>query len=193
MHLQNKTAAAAKVFKYIPIHDTQRRKKKRKKVTVCFLSPHPMNGPPHLFPPVHVWQGVCEEKGPHNHPRRSRQGRLRSASGSTWLCLSPILWGDQLWSECGERQAQWCCCYKYASTSVSKWQLYSGPRTHRLGTVRASHSKKGKRSVREHQLIMYLCTCGDSYVARTFSDLGLQVVIKSVSCSFELSVYTNRQ
>lgn len=89
--------------------------------------------------------------------------------------------GDQLWSECGERQAQWCCCYKYASTSVSKWQLYSGPRTQCLGTVRASHSKKGKPSVRA-LVDMYLCTCSNWYVV-------YKVQTEALDCDWELKCY----
>lgn len=126
-----------------------------KKVTVCFPPPptQSKNGP-------HLLRGTCmagclhRRRGPHNHPQRSRQDQLQSASGSTWLCLSPILSG----TSCGLSVAQWCCCYKYVSTSVSKWQLYSGPRTHCLGTVRASHTKKGEPSVGA-LVDMYLCTC----------------------------------
>lgn len=90
----------------------------------------------------------------HSAPDRTDCGRPAGARG---FVFHPFFLGDQLWSECAERWAQWCCCYKYASTSVSKWQLYSGPRTHCLGTVRASESKKGKPTVRA-LVDMYLCT-----------------------------------
>ena len=149
--------AAVEVFLHIPIHDTQKRGEKR--------SP-----PPQSKNGAHLLRGTCmagclhRRRGPHNHPQRSRQDQLQSASGSTWLCLSPILSG----TSCGLSVAQWCCCYKYVSTSVSKWQLYSGPRTHCLGTVRASHSKKGEPSVGA-LVDMYLCTCSGwcaAYTAR---------------------------
>lgn len=156
-----------------PWHPKEKKKKKRSR---CTFSPPRMI----LIFSLGTCMAGClrRRRGPHNHPQRSRQDQLQSASGSTWLCLSPILCGDQLWSECGERQAQWCCCYKYASTSVSKWQLYSGPRTHCLGTVRASHSKKGKPSVGA-LVDMYLCTCSNWYVVRTAQ-------IAALDCAYEL-------
>lgn len=75
-------------FQHIPVRDTQR----GKKVTLRFPL-HPTPRMVLIFSLVHVRLGVCTEKGPHNRPQRSRQDQLQSASGSTWLCLSPILLG----------------------------------------------------------------------------------------------------
>lgn len=129
------------------------------------LPPNPPKGqnrgcsappPPRLLPGnVLGWASVKEEGGPHGHPRRSRQDQIQSARGGTWLCLSPPFFRGPavVWV----RRARWCCCYKYAAASPSKWQLYSGARTRCLGAVGASRSKKGKPSVAA-LVDMYLCT-----------------------------------
>lgn len=84
-------------FQHIPIHDTQRGwKKKSHSVlnTPPRLPNHYTNGPLRMA----LLRGTCmaglqRRRGPHNHPQSSRQDQLQSASGSTWLCLSPILSG----------------------------------------------------------------------------------------------------
>lgn len=113
---------------------------------------------------VHVWLCVCGEDGGHiiTHSAADR-AECRRPAGARGFVFHPFFRGPAVvWV----RRAQWCCCYKYASTSVSKWQLYSGPRTHCLGTVKASHSKKGKPSVAA-LVDMYLCTWGSWCVAFT--------------------------
>lgn len=123
--------------------------------------------PPFLiFSLVHVWLSVCKEKGGHKitHSASDRSKCSRPA-GARGFVFHPFFRAPAVVWVC---QAQWCCCYKYASTSVSKWQLYSGPRTHCLGTIRVNRSKKGKASVAA-LVDMYLCTCSSWCVVLSLS------------------------
>lgn len=150
MYLQNKRVQLSTFSAHpYPWHP-----KKKKKRSQC-ASPHP-RWMVLIFSLVHVWLSVCKEEGghiiTHSAPDRTKCSRPAGARG---FVFHPFFRGPAVVWVC---RAQWCCCYKYASTSVSKWQLYSGPRTHCLGTVRVSHSKKGKPSVAA-LVDMYLCTC----------------------------------
>lgn len=98
---------------------------------------------------------LWRKKGPTRSPT-ALQTRPNPVSqrGHVALSFPPFFRGPAVvWV----RRALWCCCYKYAAPSPSKWQLYSGARTRCLGAVGASRSKKGKPSVAA-LVDMYLCT-----------------------------------
>lgn len=117
--------------------------------------------PPHLLPHPISSLVMCSaerlwrKKGPTQSPTALQTGpNPVSQRGHVALSFTPFFRGPAVvWV----RRAGWCCCYKYAAASPSKWQLYSGARTRCLGAVGASRSKKGKPSVAA-LVDMYLCT-----------------------------------